>query len=139
MSSQATTRSIDAVKRLPWAAKLNAAGLVMAAAGMFVQIAAGSTLYPTITGPVVLIAAAIVVLFGPARAAPWVGLAVPLVLGVGAIVAAMMTGDFIDQLTGFDRPGLVVGSLMHAIGLIVAIAVGFVMVLNRREAARRGR
>jgi hypothetical protein len=45
---------------------VNAAGLVLTAAGMLVQIAAGSTLYPSITGPIVLIVAAIFVAFGPA-------------------------------------------------------------------------
>jgi hypothetical protein len=79
------------------AAQVNAAGLVLTAGGMFVQIAAGSTLYPSIAGPIVLVVAAMIVMFGPARSAPWVGLVVPLVLGIGAIAAAVMTGDFIDQ------------------------------------------
>jgi hypothetical protein len=126
---------MDAVRRQPTAAKLNAAGLVLAAAGMFVQIAAGSTLYPSIAGPIVLIVAAIVVMFGPARSAPWVGLVVPLVLGVGAIAAAVMTGDFIDQLTDLGRPGLFVGSVMHVIGLVAAVAGGVILFLGRRGTA----
>jgi hypothetical protein len=106
---------------------------------MLVQIAAGSTLYPSITGPIVLIVAAIFVAFGPGRWTPWVGLVVPLVLGLGAIVAAVMTGGFIDQLTGLGNPGLVVGSLMHVVGLTAAIAGGAVMVLGRRGPAERER
>jgi hypothetical protein len=82
-----------------------------------VQMAAGSTLYPSIMGPIVLILAALVVAalfvaFAPGRWTPWVGLVVPLVLGLGAIVAAVVTGGFIDQLprdrgrTGpADHPG----------------------------------
>jgi hypothetical protein len=106
---------------------------------MLVQVAAGSTLYPSITGPIVLIVAAILVALGPDRWAPWVGLVVPLVLGLGAIVAAVMTGGFIDQLTDLGKPGLFVGSLMHVIGLIAAIAGGLVMILGGRGAAERER
>jgi len=130
---------MDSVRRLSTAAKVNAAGLVLTSAGMLVQIAAGSTLYPSITGPIVLIVAAIFVVFGPGRWTPWVGLVVPLVLGLGAIVAAVMTGDFIDQLTDFGKPGLLVGSLAHVIGLVAAVAGGVVMVLGRRGPAEGDR
>ena len=139
MSSYARSMSMDSVRRLPTAAKVNAAGLVLTAAGMLVQIAAGSTLYPSITGPIVLIVAAMFVAFGPGRWTPWVGLVVPLVLGLGAIVAAVMTGGFIDQLTDLGRPGLFVGSLMHVVGLVAAVAGGAVMVLSRRGPAERER
>ena len=139
MSSQASVISMDSVRRLSTAAKVNAAGLVLTSAGMLVQIAAGSTLYPSITGPIVLIVAAIFVVFGPGRWTPWVGLVVPLVLGLGAIVAAVMTGDFIDQLTDFGKPGLLVGSLAHVIGLVAAVAGGVVMVLGRRGPAEGDR
>jgi hypothetical protein len=130
---------MDTVRRLPTAAKVNAAGLVLTSAGMLVQIAAGSTLYPSITGPIVLIVAAIFVAIGPARWTPWVGLVVPLVLGLGAIVAAVMAGGFIDQLTDLGRPGLFVGSLMHVVGLVAAVAGGAMMVLGRRGPAARER
>jgi hypothetical protein len=132
VSSQPSAISIGAIRGLSTAAKVNAAGLVLTAAGMLVQIAAGSTLYPSVTGPIVLIVSAIFVAFGPGRWTPWVGLVIPLVLGLGAIVAAVMTGDFVDQLTDVGRPGLVLGSLLHVIGLIAAIAGGVVMVLGRR-------
>ena len=139
MASHASAISIDSVRRLSTAAKVNAAGLVLTSAGMFVQIAAGSTLYPSITGPIVLIVAAIFVAFGPGRWTPWVGLVVPLVLGVGAIAAAVMTGGFTDQLTDLGRPGLFVGSVMHVVGLVAAVAGGAMMVLGRREQAARER
>ena len=138
MSSQASAISMDSVRRLSTATKVNAAGLVLTSAGMLLQIAAESTLYPSITGPIVLIVAAIFVAFGPARWTPWVGLVVPLVLGLGAIVAAVMTGGFVDQLTAFGRPGLLVGSLMHVIGLVAAVGGGAVMVMDRRALAGAG-
>jgi hypothetical protein len=137
VSSQPSAISMNSVRRLSTAAKVNAAGLVLTSAGMLVQVAAGSTLYPSIAGPIVLIVAAIFVVFGPGRWTPWVGLVVPLVLGLGAIVAAVMTGGFVQQLTDLGNPGLFVGSLMHVIGLVAAIAGGAVMVMSRRGPAKR--
>ena len=135
MSSPSSAISMDSVRRLSNAARVNAAGLVLTSAGMLVQIVSGSTLYPSITGPIVLIVAAVFVVFGPGRWTPWVGLLIPLVLGLGAIVAAVMTGGFTDQLTDLDKPGLIVGSLMHVIGLTAAVAGGVGMVLGRRGMA----
>jgi hypothetical protein len=120
-----------------WSA-LNVIGLILAAAGMLVQMAAGSTLYPTVTGPLVLVATAALVVFGPLRWTRWIGLSVPLVLGIGAAVAATMTGTFVEQLTGRDA-GLLLGSWMHSIGLAAAVAGGVAVVVQPREAATVGR
>jgi len=116
-------------------ATLSIGGLILTAAGMLLQIAAGSTLYPSLAGPVVLIAAAAVVAFGPRRWTPYVALVVPLVLGVGAVVAAAMTGDFIDQLTDIGTIGILVGSLLHVVGLAAALAGAVGMLVARRGAA----
>lgn len=132
MSSTAGVLSIESIRRLPDAAKVNASGLVLAAAGMLLQVAAGSTLYPSLAGPIVLLATAAIVAFGRGRWTPYVGLLVPLVLGVGAIVAAMTTGGFIDQLTNTDNAGVLLGSLMHVVGLALAVAGGAAMVLGSR-------
>jgi hypothetical protein len=107
-------------------------GLVLAAAGMLLQIAAGSELYPSLSGPIVLLGAAMFVAFGPGRWTPYAALVAPLVLGVGAIVAAVMTGEFVDQLTNSGNPAIVVGSLLHVIGLSAAVAGGVGMLLDRR-------
>ena len=108
--------------RVSNAARMNVAGLVLTAAGMLLQIAAGSELYPSFAGPVVLLVAAVIVALGPGRTAPYVGLLVPLVLGLGAFIAAVMTGEFVEQLTGVGNAGLLIGSLMHVVGLIAALA-----------------
>jgi hypothetical protein len=126
---------MNALGRRSSAVTLNATGLVLTAAGMLVQIAAGSTLYPSVTGPIVLLAAAAFVAFGPDRWTPYVGLLVPLVLGVGAIIAAVMTGAFINQLADIGRAGIFAGSLMHVIGLIAALAGSVGMVQRRRVIA----
>jgi hypothetical protein len=126
---------MESVRRLSMAAKLNVTGLVLTAGGMVLQIASGSTLYPSLFGPIVLLTAAVIVTFGPGRWTPYVGLVVPLILGLGAIVAAVMTGEFIDQLTQTGRAGVLLGSLMHVIGLTAAVGGGVGMVLGRRGAA----
>jgi hypothetical protein len=118
---------------------LNVLGLVLTAAGMLVQIAAGSDLYPSLTGPIVLLATAVVVFFGPSRWTRWVGLGVPLVLGIGAAVAAIMTSAFADQLTGGGGVALALGSLMHVIGLVTAISGGAGVMLEPHQAATVGR
>ena len=111
---------------------LNIIGLAAAAAGMLLQIVAGSGLYPSLAGPIVLIVTALIVAFGPWRWTAYIGLLVPLVLGVGAIAAAAMTGEFTRQLGDIGNPGLVIGSLLHIGGLIGAI-VGAIGMLRRRR------
>jgi hypothetical protein len=130
---------MNSVRRLSNAAKLNVTGLVLTAAGMLLQILAGSTLYPSLAGPIVLLAAAVIVAFGPGRWTPYVGLLVPLVLGAGVIIAAVMTGDFIDQLTDIGRPGIFLGSLLHVIGLVAAVAGGVGMLMGRPGGVERER
>lgn len=136
VSTLSTARWRHAVWRLPRATKLNAAGLVLAAAGMLLQIASGSALYPSFTGPVVLLGTAVLVVVGPARWTPFVGFLVPLVLGLGAIIAAVMTGAFIAQLTDLGEAGLVAGSLVHVVGLGAAVAGGAGMLLARPRGPR---
>ena len=123
---------------MPDAAKLSVAGLVLAAAGMLLQTIAGSTLYPSLAGPIVLLLTALLVVFGPARWTRYVALLIPLVLGLGALVAAAMTGDFIGQLTNIGNAGLVLGSWMHVAGLIAALAGGVGMLAGARSPVQRG-
>ena len=118
------------VSRLSGAATLSVTGLVLTAAGMLLQIAAGSELYPTLAGPIILLAAAVIVAVVRRRWTPYVGLLVPLVLGVGAIVAALMTGEFVAQLTDVGNPGVLLGSLMHVVGLVAAVAGSVGMLLH---------
>ena len=121
------------------AARLNIAGLVLTAAAMLLQIAAGSTLYPSVTGPIVLLLTALAVAFVPGRWPGYAGLVVPLALGLGVIVAAAMSGGFIDQLTGVGNPALLIGSVLHVAGLAAAVAGGVGMIVDRRVAGARGR
>ena len=123
---------MNRVRHLSNWAWLSVIGLVLTAAGMLLQIAAGSQLYPSLTGPIVLVGAAAFVALGPGRWTPYVAIVVPLVLGLGAIIAAVMTGEFVDQLTNLGSVGIFVGSLMHAVGLPAAVTGGVGMLLDRR-------
>ncbi|MGH2445373.1 MAG: hypothetical protein ACRDGD_04960 [Candidatus Limnocylindria bacterium] len=98
---------------------------------MIVQIAAGSDLYPSLTGPIVLMTSAFLVAVAPGGWTRWVGLGVPLVLGIGAIVAAAMTGEFVDQLSNFGNAPILLGSLMHVIGLAAAVSGGVGVIMDR--------
>jgi hypothetical protein len=115
---------MNRVRALSNAAKLNVAGVVLTAAGMLLQIAAGSTLYPSFAGPIVLLAAAVIVAFWSGRWTPYVAILIPLVLGLGAIIAAVISGEFLEQLSNLGQPGIFLGSLMHVVGLIVAVVGG---------------
>jgi energy-converting hydrogenase Eha subunit C len=136
MSFLTSTLSRRTVTRLSSAARLNIVGLVVTAAAMLLQIAAGSTLYPSITGPIVLVGTALLVAFVPGPWTAYAGLVVPLVLGVGAIVAAAMTGGFIDQLANPGNLSVFAGSLLHVVGLVAAVGGGVRMVLDRRAGGR---
>jgi hypothetical protein len=130
---------MNGVKRLSNAAKLNVAGIVLTAVGMLLQIVAGSELYPTFAGPIVLLAVAVIVAFVRRRWTAYVGLLVPLVLGVGAIVAAVMTGGFVEQLIDIGRTGIFLGSIMHVVGLVAAVVGGVGMLRRPRGASEHER
>src|SRR5215218_6220434 len=139
VSSLTSTLSLNTVRRLSNAAKANIAGLVLTAAGMLLQINGGSALYPSLTGPIVLVITALVVAFVPGRWPAYAGLVVPVVLGIGAIVAAIMTGDFIEQLINLGNAGVFLGSVLHVVGIVAAVAGGVGMIQRRRAAGDSGR
>jgi hypothetical protein len=107
---------------------------VITAIGMLFEIASGSELYPTLTGPIVLLVAAAIVALRDARWTAYIGLTVPLVLGIGLVVSTVMSPTFLEQLIDFGDAGIVAGSIAHVVGLVAAVAGGFGMILgaNRR-------
>ena len=118
---------LNRVRQLPNAAKLSVVGLVMTAAGMLLQIGSGSRLYPSFAGPIVLLLSALLVALLRRRWTAYLAFLVPLVLGLGAVVAALTSGEFIDQLTDVGDQGIFLGSVLHVIGLIAAVAGGVEM------------
>jgi hypothetical protein len=122
--------TMTGLRQLPGAAKLSIASLVATAAGMLLQIAAGSVLYPSFAGPLVLITAAFIVAFLRGRWISWLALLVPLLLGLGAVIAATMSGGFAVQLVDLGRAGILVGSWMHVLGLAAGIGAAARMLLH---------
>ena len=119
------------------AAKINVVGLVLAAAGIVVQIAAESDLYPSVPpGPIILLAGAGVVASGPRRWAPYVGVFVPVFLLVGATISAFVASEsFVDQLSDVGEAGIFTGTLVQMMGVVVALAAGIAMWRQRGGAA----
>jgi hypothetical protein len=124
--------------RLSAAGKLNVTGMVVAAAGIIVQIASGSDLYPTIPpGPIILLAGAALVALGPWRWTPVVGVVVPLFLLVGAAIAAIVSGEFVDQLTDPGEVGIFAGDVLQLLGVITSLVAGIVA-LRQSSQTRTG-
>jgi hypothetical protein len=110
------------------AAKLNAAGLVLAAAGIMIQYASGVD-FPTIPpGPIILLAAAALVVFGPRRSGAVVGLVAALFVALGGTIATIVGDGFEPQLSDPSALGGFAGTLVQIAGLVIAVAAGIVAV-----------
>jgi hypothetical protein len=110
------------------AARLNAAGLVVAAAGIMIQYVSGVD-FPTIPpGPIILLAAAAVVVFGSWRRAPWVGLAAAAFVSLGGVIATIAGNGFDSTLGDPSELGGFVGAAIQIAGLMVALPAGVVAV-----------
>lgn len=123
---------------LTTAEKVSAAGMILAAAGIEIQIVAGSDLFPTIPpGPVILIVGAGLVAFGPRTWARYVALVIPIFLLVGATIAgSVATDSWIDQLRQPDQTGIFLGTVLQFSATVIALAAGIRIC---QEGARHGR
>jgi hypothetical protein len=111
------------------AGRLNVIGMVAAAVGIIVQIASGSDLYPTIPpGPIILLCAAALVAVGRWRWTAVIGVAVPLFLVVGAVLAAFGSGRFGDQLTDPGHVGIFAGDVLQLLGMVTALIAGILAI-----------
>ena len=108
--------------QLSLASKLNAAGLVLFALGIIMQVAAGVSDYPPIPlGIIVCMAVAGFVVFGyRSRWSAGVGLLLPLILFVGTLASGWLS-RLVDP-TSIGYPGIVVQML----GLALALTAGIV-------------
>ena len=121
-------------KRLP-ARELNIAGLVVAAAGIMIQYVSGVE-YPTVPpGPIILLAAAGVVAFGPWRWAPVVGLVAALFLTIGGSIATIAGNGFNATLGNPDEAGGFAGAVVQIAGLAIALPAGVLAVRRSRRSA----
>jgi hypothetical protein len=131
-------RYMKRLSSLSTAAKLTVGGLVLAAVGITLERLTGSLLYPTLLLPIVLLVGAVFVAFGPIRWTRYVGLILAIVLAAGLVVSAVLSRSFLDQLTGLDTAGLLLGSLAHVLGLIAALAGGIGMVFRHEARQAQG-
>jgi len=114
------------------AGKLTVAALVVAGAGIVIQIVAGVD-FPTIPpGLIILLVAAGLVAFGPWRWAPIVGAAVGLSQVIGLFLA-----DQADRLFDSSPLGGAVGLWIQLLAVIVALFAGIVATTqNYRDRTR---
>jgi hypothetical protein len=110
------------------ASRLNVAGMLVAVAGIVIQIATGVD-YPAIPpGPIILLAASAIVALGRWRWAPIVGVIVPAFLLVGGAIAGVLNDDLWDP----GEPGQFLGLTVQAVGVIAAL-IGGIRALSRRS------
>ena len=114
----------DSQTQLSPAASLNAAGLIVAAAGIMIQSASGED-FPTIPpGPIILLVAAAVVVFGPWRWAPAVELVAAAFVSLGGVIATIAGNAFESTLGDPGGVGGFVGAVVQIAGLMIAVPAG---------------
>ena len=108
-------------RKMSPAASLTVASLVVAAAGIVIQIASGAE-YPTIPpGLIILLAAAgLVALATRWRWTTIVGVIVSLFLLVGGVLAPQAR----EQLSDPTQVGIFIGTLIQLLALVVALVAG---------------
>ncbi len=122
--------------QLSLVARLNAAGLVVAAAGIMIQYVSGVD-YPTIPpGPIILLAAAAVVAFGPWSWAVRVGLGAALFVSIGGAIATIVGNGFSETLGDPGDLGGFAGAVVQIVGLAIALPAG--IVAAKRSSRRVG-
>jgi hypothetical protein len=130
------TSTTSQISRTP-AALLNVTGLVVAAAGIMIQYAAGVD-FPTIPpGPIILLVAAAVVAFGPWHWSPIVGLVAAAFVSVGGAIATIAGNGFNDTLGDPRELAALVGAAVQIAGLAIALPAGIVNVRDNGRGDRR--
>jgi hypothetical protein len=118
------------------AALLNVVGLVVAAGGIMIQFVSGVD-YPTVPpGPIILLAAAAVVAFGPWRWSPFVGLGAAVFLSIGGAIATIAGNGFTETLGDPGAFGGFAGAAIQIAGLAIALPAG--IVASKRTSRRPG-
>jgi hypothetical protein len=56
---------------------------------------------------------------------------VPLFLLVGGVIAAVVSGEFVDQLTDPGQVGVFVGDVLQLLGVITALVAGIIALRQR--------
>jgi len=109
-------------------ATLLAASLIVAGVGIFIQFVTGVPGFPAIPpGPIILIGVGLLVALLPWRWTPIIGLIAALFVSVGTVLANMgNSATTIAQLSAPGAFGPFIGTVLQALGLIVALICGIV-------------
>ena len=120
---------------LTGAGKLHIVGLIVAAAGILTLFATGVAKQVFPVGVVLLIAVVLLILFGPWRWTPILGVVLPLFI----FITALIVPGLFDRLTNPAQTGAFVGTTVQMLGLITAIIFGSIASLqNYRKRSNPG-
>jgi hypothetical protein len=114
-------------------AKVNVAGLVLASAGIVTQYFSGVEGFPTVPpGPFIFLGAAALVVWGPWRWIPVIGVIAPLLGLVLGTMATVSNWETTAPLSDPGNTGGFAGAIMQFSGLIAALGAGIVVVTRPR-------
>jgi hypothetical protein len=108
-------------------------GLVLAAAGIFVQMAGGAD-YPVVPpGAIVLVAGAVLIAIRT-RWTPLIGVMIAIFISFGAVVTPNMG----DQLSEPSEATVFIGTAIQLVGLVAGLVAGLVVAAGclRKEQTR---
>jgi hypothetical protein len=112
-------------------ARVNVAGLVVAAAGILIQYFSGVEGFPTIPpGPFILLGAAALVAWGPWRWTPAVGLIAPLLGLVLGTMSTVLNWGTTAPLSDPSEAAGFAGAVIQFSGLVTALGAGIVVVVH---------
>jgi hypothetical protein len=110
-------------------AKVNVAGLVVAAAGILIQYFSGVEGFPAVPpGPFIFVGAAALIVWGPWRWIPAVGVLAPLLGLVLGTMATISNWETTAPLSDAGKIGGFAGAIAQFAGLIAALGAGIVVV-----------
>jgi hypothetical protein len=104
------------------------AGLIAAAVGILVLRFSGAAMPAVPPGLVLLVAAAVLVAFSPWRWAPAAGVLIALFELIGYVASGSTYGLF-----AVDSLGILVGTWVRGIGIVVALVAGVATVIRSRS------
>jgi hypothetical protein len=112
-------------------ARVNVAGLVVAAAGILIQYFSGVEGFPTVPpGPFILAGAAALVAFGPWRWTPAVAVVAPLLGLVLGTMSTVLNWGTTAPLSDPGEPAGFAGAVLQFSGLIVALGAGILVAMH---------
>jgi hypothetical protein len=119
-------------------AKVNVAGMVVAAAGITIEYFSGVEGFPTVPpGPFILVGAAALVAWGPWRWTAVVAVLAPLLSLVLGTLSTVLNWGTTAPLSDPGETAGFAGAVIQFVGLIVALGAGIVVALHPSQTRTR--